>query len=168
MRKDDKAKILDLLSGNGGYTTGEIASQLPTRSPNPRQHTAYVRSVLLTMKDEGLLREMGDQKPVVWILAKGSPPQRPAPAQSTSGCRQQLSCDSKEILEHAAHAELSRLRSLRSELGNLQAGATAFVHLDARLDALELALRQLGYAYIDQFEEGRAENDRAGRLGLTR
>jgi hypothetical protein len=88
--------------------------------------------------------------------------------QSNSGCRQQLSCDSKEILEHAAHAELSRLRSLRSELGNLQAGATAFVHLDARLDALELALRQLGYAYIDQFEEGRAENDRAGRLGLTR
>lgn len=86
----------------------------------------------------------------------------------THGIRQQLSCDSKEILERAAHAELRRLRRLRDEVVSLQAGAAVLGKVDAEIGRVEQAIRQLAYVYIDQFEAGRAENDQAGRFGLVK
>lgn len=176
-RDQDKKAILDLLGDGGGFTTGDIASRVnPDYGSNTRQQSAYIRSVLLEMLDEGLVQEMDDEKPVVWIRAKAkdapTPVALPTPVAESPPAlppsRQQLSCASKEILEQAVLTELNRLRSLRSELIALQVNAEAVARLDARIDDTQLAFRQLGYVYIDQFEEGRAENDRAGRLGLTR
>jgi len=100
----------------------------------------------------------------------------PAPPDSTAieatpACarpRQQLSCDSKEILERAAHTELNRLKRLHNDVCWLGADSKVLAQLDAETAKVELAIRQLIYVYIDQFEEGRAENDRYGRHGLGR
>lgn len=86
----------------------------------------------------------------------------------TPSIRQQLSCESKEVLERAAQADLARLHKLRAEVVGLQAGAVALDRLDAEINRVELAIMQLSYVYIDQFEEGRVENDQAGRFGLVR
>lgn len=80
--------------------------------------------------------------------------------------RQQLSCASKELLEAAADKELIRLSRLRDDLCCLTLDAVALEKLDARIEAMLTAKRQLAYVYIDQFELGRAENDYGGRLGL--
>lgn len=80
--------------------------------------------------------------------------------------RQQLSCDSKELLERAAAIELNRLRELRGNVVRLQAGSAALDRIDAEIACMELATKQLAYVYVDQFEAGRAENDLAGRMGL--
>lgn len=84
--------------------------------------------------------------------------------------RQQLSCASKELLESAMLAEIGRIAKLRDEICGLglpsKAMHAALDKIDERNAAATLALRQLGYVYIDQFERGRAENDSAGRSGL--
>lgn len=85
----------------------------------------------------------------------------------TINCRQQLSCESKELLERAAQVELHRLRALRDDLFRLQAGPEALARVDAEIAKVDLAMRQLAYVYIDQFEAGREENNRYGRLGLV-
>lgn len=85
----------------------------------------------------------------------------------THNIRQQLSCDSKEILERAAHADLRRLHQLRIEVVGLQAGPAVLDKIDAEIERVERAIRQLLYVYIDQFEPGRVENDQAGRFGLV-
>lgn len=82
--------------------------------------------------------------------------------------RQQLSCDSREILEHAGLAEIERLRRLRGDVVRLQAGTPVLDRIDAEIARVELAIAQLAYVYIDQFEMGRAENDRSSRFGLVR
>lgn len=80
--------------------------------------------------------------------------------------RQQLSCDSKELLERCVLAELRRLQALRDDVCALRVDRLALARVDALIEKAHLALRQLGYVYLDQFEKGRQENDEAGRLGL--
>lgn len=80
--------------------------------------------------------------------------------------RQQLSCDSKELLERCAQAELRRLQALRDDVCALRVDRLALARVDALIEKAHLAQRQLGYVYLDQFEKGRLENDEAGRLGL--
>lgn len=98
----------------------------------------------------------------------GTPVTTSEHAAPAHGIRQQLSCDSKEILERAARAHLSRLHRLRDEVVSLQAGAAVLDKIDAEIGRVERAIRQLAYVYIDQFEAGRAENDQAGRFGLVK
>lgn len=94
-----------------------------------------------------------------------TPPETEHPAQYP--LRQQLSSDSKELLERAAHAEVARLAELRSNLFALQAGARAIDRVDVLIAAARRAINELAYVYADQFAAGRAENDRAGHTGLT-
>jgi hypothetical protein len=62
-----KLKILAALAGPGGFMTGQVAERVtPMFGSNKRQHTGAIRSWLLELKAAGLVREMDDQKPVVW------------------------------------------------------------------------------------------------------
>lgn len=81
--------------------------------------------------------------------------------------RQQLSCESKEILELAGATRLKRLRDLRDEVCALGVGVDVIDKVDAEIAKTELAVKQLLYVYIDQFAAGRAENDGAARHGLA-
>ena len=82
--------------------------------------------------------------------------------------RQQLSSDSLLYLEAAANAEISRLRAMRFELARMGVRGEALDALDRRIESAELAVHQLNNVYLDQFDEGRAENDRHGRTGLVK
>ncbi len=81
--------------------------------------------------------------------------------------RQQLSYQSQQLLEAAAQTELKRLRALQDELTGLQADEKLLHRVRSNIDRVLLAINQLNFVYIDQFEAGRTENDQAGRLGLV-
>lgn len=80
--------------------------------------------------------------------------------------RAQISCASKELLEAAAHRELVFLKRTRDELIALRSGREVLDKMNERIAQTELALKQLLYVYVDQFPQGRAENDTYGRTGL--
>lgn len=80
--------------------------------------------------------------------------------------RAQISCASKELLDAAMHRELAFLKRTRDELHNLRPGREVLEKVDGRIAETELALKQLLYVYIDQYAQGRAENDTYGRTGL--
>lgn len=81
--------------------------------------------------------------------------------------RQQLSSDSLEMLQRCVAVERSRLTRLHGESLPHRPSPQYLASIAADLRALEGAERQLRYVYLDQFEAGREENDRAGRRGLT-
>lgn len=71
MITDYKAKILAVLDENGGFTTGQVSRKVSLRvGCNQRQHSAAVRSWLLQLQADGLVREMDDQKPTCWVKNK--------------------------------------------------------------------------------------------------
>lgn len=73
-------KVLKVLDGLGGYTTGEIARRVDFRfGHNARTHSARVRQILLGLQKTGLVTPIDDQKPVVWSLYR-MPRENPCPA----------------------------------------------------------------------------------------
>lgn len=86
--------------------------------------------------------------------------------------RQQLSCQSKEILELAIHHEIDRLNKLRNEIIRIAGRSISeqnslLEKVDLMVKNAEIARNELMYVYVDQFELGRLENDRAGHIGLN-
>lgn len=62
------AQILEVLEGEGGFTTGDIAERVgPVFGHNKRTHSGFIRTRLLAMQNAGLVRPMDDMKPVVWV-----------------------------------------------------------------------------------------------------
>ena len=65
-----KQKILSVLEGRGGFTTGDVARHVePIFGHNKRTHSGAVRQWLLELKASGLVRELDSEKPVVWVKA---------------------------------------------------------------------------------------------------
>lgn len=68
MSADYRAKILAVLDTDGGFTTGQVARKVsPIFGVSQRQHSGAIRSWLLQLKADGLVRELDDQKPVCWV-----------------------------------------------------------------------------------------------------
>lgn len=82
--------------------------------------------------------------------------------------RQQLGCDSMLLLKAGAEAQVERLEAFLRELCAVTSDAAARAKVQARIEEWRTAIKQVQYVYIDQFPEGRLENDGAGRLGLPR
>lgn len=82
--------------------------------------------------------------------------------------RQQLSSESMLLLKAGAEAQVERLQGFLRELCAVTTDAGARAKVQARIEEWETAIRQLQYVYVDQFPEGRKENDGAGRRGLRR
>lgn len=83
------------------------------------------------------------------------------------GLRQQLSSESLEVLERAADAELERLNRLHWEVVAVTSDAAAFARIERQAAAVRSAKAQLRYVFLDQFPQGRVENDAAGRSGMV-
>lgn len=61
-------KILDALDTVGGFTTGGVARRVtPKFGNNNRQHSGAIRSWLVNLEKNGLVKRMDNQKPVCWI-----------------------------------------------------------------------------------------------------
>lgn len=69
------ARILAILGTDGGYTTGDVAARCshgPAQSK--RDWTMVVRKRLLVLRQQGLVGELDDQKPVCWVRVAASQP----------------------------------------------------------------------------------------------
>ncbi|WP_150670963.1 hypothetical protein [Pandoraea anhela] len=61
-------KILGILDARGAYTTADVAKRVePQFGHNRRTHSGAVRSWLLNLERQGLVRRLDDQKPVCWL-----------------------------------------------------------------------------------------------------
>lgn len=70
---DFEAQILAVLSGagSGGYTTGDIAARVgPLFGHNKRTHSGFIRTLLLAMQANGMVKPMDNLKPVVWVKGR--------------------------------------------------------------------------------------------------
>lgn len=68
MSGDYKTKILAVLDTRGDFTTGQVTRNVSPRfGVNQRQHSGAIRSWLLQLKADGLVRELDDRKPVCWV-----------------------------------------------------------------------------------------------------
>ena len=62
--------ILSVLDTQGGFETGDVAKKVAADlGLTPRQHTAYIRTLLLGLVGKGLVKQMDDAKPVCWVRA---------------------------------------------------------------------------------------------------
>lgn len=63
-------KVLAALDGPGALLTRDVAARVrPMAGLNQHQHSGAVRSWLLQLEKQGLVRRLDDQKPVCWQLA---------------------------------------------------------------------------------------------------
>lgn len=77
----EEAKILQVLSTDGGYRTGDVADLVwPQFGQDRRQASTAVRACLLGLQKKGLVRPMDDEKPVCWAKV--------APVKGATGLRQ--------------------------------------------------------------------------------
>lgn len=71
--EDLDARILAILGTDGGYTTGDVAARCPHGpAPSKRDWTMVVRKRLLALRQQGLVSELDDQKPVCWVRVPAS------------------------------------------------------------------------------------------------
>lgn len=62
-------KVLAALDGPGALLTRDVAARVsPMFGLNQYQHSGAVRSFLLQLEKQGLVRRLDDQKPVCWRL----------------------------------------------------------------------------------------------------
>ncbi|MCK8652985.1 Lrp/AsnC family transcriptional regulator [Ralstonia insidiosa] len=62
--------ILKVLDGPGGYTTGQVAERIDYQfGHNRRVHSAAVRTLLLGLERQGVIKRLDDQKPDCWVKA---------------------------------------------------------------------------------------------------
>lgn len=67
--------ILNVLDGQGGYTTGQIAERIDFQfGHNRRVHSAAVRTLLLGLEKRGVISRLDDQKPDCWVKATSVEP----------------------------------------------------------------------------------------------
>ena len=69
------ARILAILGTDDGYTTGDVAAKC-SHGPalSKRDWTTVVRKRLLALRQQGLVGELDDQKPVCWVRVAASQP----------------------------------------------------------------------------------------------
>lgn len=79
--EDLDARILAILGTDGGYTTGDVAARCSLGPEQAKRNwTLVVRKRLLALRQQGLVREMDDQKPVCWVRVAAT---QPAPRSAT-------------------------------------------------------------------------------------
>ncbi len=63
------AELLTVLSEDGGFTTGrvsELAKNIGYCASNNRQRSSAVRAWLVELRQQGMVDNLDDQKPVCW------------------------------------------------------------------------------------------------------
>jgi hypothetical protein len=63
-------KILNVLSEDGGFTTGEVAKRIQPFGTNARMHSGATRSWLNSLKIMGFVAHLDDRKPVCWVRTR--------------------------------------------------------------------------------------------------
>lgn len=82
--------------------------------------------------------------------------------------RQQLSADSLAMIQRCIAGERDRLTKLHWGMVPFKLSEESILAMQAEVRALDEAESQLNAVFLDQFEEGRQENDGKGRKGLKR
>ncbi len=63
--------ILSAMGEDGGFTTGQIAATFASPfKRTKREHSSDVRAWLLSMKADGLVALLDNQKPAAWVRTK--------------------------------------------------------------------------------------------------
>lgn len=84
------------------------------------------------------------------------------------GPRQQLSADNLAMIQRCIAGERDRLTKLHWAMVPFKPSEESILALQAEVRALDEAESQLNAVFLDQFAEGRRENDAKGRVGLKR
>ncbi|ENZ78080.1 MULTISPECIES: Lrp/AsnC family transcriptional regulator [Ralstonia] len=110
--------ILNVLDGHGGYTTGQIAERIDFQfGHNRRVHSAAVRTLLLGLEKQGVIKRMDDQKPDCWVKATQV-------ELGTGGARDKVKL---------SLGEEAFMKSVLKEAGLASAGSTvSYDHTDGR------------------------------------
>lgn len=81
--------------------------------------------------------------------------------------RQQMSAESLIAIQRLIDAEVERLDRFRLEVAGYSRDKSTFDNIEKHRTELTQARQQLGALFIDQFPQGRLENDQKGKTGIV-